>query len=121
MHELGVEQIVEERQYGLPQWIDQAWLNPDFHKYDGEYAHRPAERFKGRIHLWTPLKEPRVTAWYCGKLCWWPPNRIGWHGFLQVMMCMSRGMAQTTIALREVDEENVAVQVDATDLYESPD
>jgi len=62
-----------------------------------------------------------VTAWYCGKLGWWPPNLKGWRGFLRVMMGVCRGMVETTRALRDVDEENVAVQVDATDLYESPD
>lgn len=119
--ELGIEPIVDLVHYGLPGWIDQAWLNPDFHKYMSEYAQRAAERFKGRIHLWTPLNEPRVTAWYCGKLGWWPPNLKGWRGFLRVMLGVCRGMVATTKALRAVDEENVAVQVDATDLYESAD
>ena len=121
MLELGIEPIVDLVHYGLPAWIDQAWLNPDFHKYMAEYAHRAAERFKDRIHLWTPLNEPRITAWYCGKLGWWPPNLKGWRGFLRVMMGVCRGMVETTKALRDVDEENVVVQVDATDLYESSD
>ncbi|MGZ8939895.1 MAG: family 1 glycosylhydrolase [Limisphaerales bacterium] len=121
MLNLGIEPIVDLVHYGSPHWIDHAWLNPDFHKYMAEYGQRAADRFKGRIHLWTPLNEPRVTAWYCGKLGWWPPNLKGWRGFLQVMLGVCRGMIATSKAVREVDDENVVVQVDATDLYESPD
>lgn len=119
MLELRIEPIVDLVHYGLPGWIEGAWLNQDFHKYMAEYARRAAERFKGRIHLWTPLNEPRVTAWYCGKLGWWPPFLRGWRGFLQVMLGVCRGIVETTHALRSVDHENVAVHVDATDLYES--
>ena len=50
-------------------------------EFVAEYAARIAERFRGRIHTYTPLNEPRVTAWYCGKLGWWPPGRRGWRGF----------------------------------------
>jgi beta-glucosidase len=121
MLELGIEPIVDLVHYGLPPWIEGAWLHPDFPKYMAEYTRRAAERFAGRIHLWTPLNEPRVTAWYCGKLGWWPPNLRGWRGFLQVMMGVCRGIVESTRALRAVDDENVAVHVDATDLYESPD
>lgn len=121
MLDLGVEPIVDLVHYGLPRWIEGAYTHPDFAKYMAEYARRAAERFKGRIHLWTPLNEPRVTAWYCGKLGWWPPFKRGWRGFLQVMMGVARGMVETTRAIREVDGENLAIQIDATDLYESAD
>ena len=119
--ESNVEPIVDLVHYGLPRWIERAYLNPDFPKFMAEYAHRAAERFKGRIHLWTPLNEPRVTAWYCGKLGWWPPFARGWRGFLSVMLGVCRGIVEATHALRAVDDENISVHVDATDLYESAD
>ena len=121
MLELGVEPIVDLVHYGLPRWIEGAYANPDFPKFMAEYAARAAERFKGRIHLWTPLNEPRVTAWYCGKLGWWPPFRRGWRGFLEVMLGVARGIVETSRALREIDPENCCVHVDATDLYETAD
>ena len=121
MLELGVEPIVDLVHYGLPRWIEGAYTNPDFPKFMAEYARRAAERFKGCIHLWTPLNEPRVTAWYCGKLGWWPPHRRGWRGFLEVMTGVCKGIVETSKALRAVDSENICVHVDATDLYESAD
>jgi beta-glucosidase/6-phospho-beta-glucosidase/beta-galactosidase len=121
MLELGVEPIVDLVHYGLPRWIEGAYSHPDFPKFMAEYARRAAERFKGQIHLWTPLNEPRVTAWYCGKLGWWPPFKGGWRGFLEITLAVARGIVLTTQGLREVDPENIAVHVDATDLYESAD
>lgn len=121
MLELGIEPIVDLVHYGLPAWIENAYLNPDFPHYMAEYAGRVAERFKGAIHLYTPLNEPRITAWYCGKLGWWPPYLKGWRGFLKVMNGVCRGIVETVHRLAEVDPEIIPVHVDATDLYESPD
>ncbi len=119
--ELGIEPIVDLVHYGVPAWIKGAFLNPDFPEYMAEYAARVAERFKGRIHSYTPLNEPRITGWYCGKLGWWPPYRKGWSGFVAVMLGICRGIVRSVEALREVDPEIVPVHVDATDLYETPE
>lgn len=119
--ELGIDPIVDLVHYGLPPWIDDAYLNPDFPKYMAEYSTRLAERFLGRIHCYTPLNEPRVTAWYCGKLGWWPPFRKGWPGFLAVLVGACRGIVETIHALKNLDPEIVPVHVDATDLYDTND
>jgi beta-glucosidase/6-phospho-beta-glucosidase/beta-galactosidase len=119
--ESGIQPIVDLVHYGLPAWIEGAYLNPAFPRYMAEYARRAAERYRGRIHLWTPLNEPRITAWYCGKLGWWPPFERGWKGFLRVMLGVCKGIVETVKVIRDTDPENVAVHVDATDLYESAD
>lgn len=117
----GVAPIVDLVHYGLPPWLEGAYLNPDYPARVAEYAARLAERFKGRIHWYTPLNEPRITAWYCGKLGWWPPFRRGWRGFVAVMLGVCRGIVETVRALGEVDPEIVATHVDATDLYTTED
>jgi beta-glucosidase len=121
--ELGIQPVVDLVHYGVPPWIEHAYLANDFASHMAEYAARIAERFRGRIHTYTPLNEPRVTAWYCGKLGWWPPFKRGWSGFVAVMLGVCRGIVQTVEALRAVDPEIVHVHVDATDLYiaASPD
>jgi beta-glucosidase len=123
MLELGIAPIIDLVHYGLPPWIEGAWLNPDLPDLAAEYAARVAERFRGRVHTYTPLNEPRITAWYCGKLGWWPPARRGWRGFVAVTLAVSRAIVRTVEALRDVDPEIVCVHVDATDLYDaaSPD
>ncbi|MFN3651329.1 MAG: family 1 glycosylhydrolase [Armatimonadota bacterium] len=117
MLELGIAPILDLVHYGLPPWIEGAYLHPDFHLLMGEYARGVAERFRGRVRWYTPLNEPRITAWYCGKLGWWPPYRRGWRGFVAVMLGLSRGIVQAGRAIQGVDPENVLVHVDATDVY----
>lgn len=121
MLELGVEPIVDLVHYGLPSWIEGAYTNPDFPKYMADYAARLADRFKGQLFAYTPLNEPRITAWYCGKLGWWPPFLRGWCGFLQVMNGVAQGIVETVQALESVDPDILPVHVDATDLYQSSD
>ncbi|HXW10981.1 MAG TPA: family 1 glycosylhydrolase [Steroidobacteraceae bacterium] len=117
--DLGIAPVVDLVHYGLPGWIDGAYLHPDYPEYVAEFASRIAERYRGRIHTYTPLNEPRVTAWYCGRLGWWPPFGRSWRGFVQVMMGVCRGVVRTVEALRAVDPQIVDVHVDATDLYEA--
>lgn len=116
---LGIEPIIDLVHYGLPSWIDQAFLHPDFPEYMAEYAGRVAQRYKGRIFAYTPLNEPRITAWYCGRLGWWPPFKKSWPGFVAVMAGVCRGIVRTVETLREVDPEIMPVHVDATDLYQT--
>lgn len=115
--ELGVEPIIDLVHYGLPPWIEGAYLHPDFPAFMAEYAARVAERLRNRVFAYTPLNEPRITAWYCGRLGWWPPHRRGWHGFVAVMLGACRGIVETVQALRAVDPEILIAHVDATDLY----
>jgi beta-glucosidase/6-phospho-beta-glucosidase/beta-galactosidase len=119
--ELGIDPIVDLVHYGLPGWIDGAYLHPDFGQLMAEYAGRLAERFRGRVRWYTPLNEPRITAWYCGKLGWWPPYRRGWTGFVAVMLGLCRGIVRAGAALHSVDPEIVLAHVDATDVYSAPD
>jgi beta-glucosidase/6-phospho-beta-glucosidase/beta-galactosidase len=119
--ELGIDPQVDLVHYGLPGWIEGAYLNPDYPKLVADYAARLAERFKERIHWYTPLNEPRVTAWYCGRLGWWPPYARSWPGFVAVTIAVAAGIQATVAALREVDPEIVAYHVDATDLYVTSD
>ena len=119
MLDLGIAPQVDLVHYGLPSWIDDAYLNPDYPRLVADYAARVAERFKGAIHWYTPLNEPRITAWYCGRLGWWPPFARSWNGFVAVLSAVAEGIQATGAALRAVDPEIVAYHVDATDLYES--
>ncbi len=119
--EHGISPQVDLVHYGLPGWLERAYLDPDYPRHVAEYAARLAERFRGRIHWYTPLNEPRITAWYCGRLGWWPPHARSWKGFLRVLMAVAAGVQSTVRALREVDSEIVAYHVDATDLYETTD
>src|SRR5690606_1964853 len=110
----GIAPIVDLVHYGLPAWIDGAYLNPNYADHVADYAARLAQRFRGRIHAYTPLNEPRITAWYCGRIGWWPPFGKSWRGFVAVMLGVCRGIVATVRALQTVDPEILPVHVDAT-------
>jgi beta-glucosidase/6-phospho-beta-glucosidase/beta-galactosidase len=119
--ELDIEPIVDLVHYGLPPWIEGAYLHADFPRFMADYAAKVAERYRGRVFSYTPLNEPRITAWYCGRLGWWPPFRRGWRGFVEVMLGACRGIVETVHALRSVDPDILIAHVDATDLYVTDD
>lgn len=116
---LGIHPIVDLVHYGLPPWIEGAFLNPEYPHYVAEFAERVADRFRGRIRWYTPLNEPRITAWYCGRLGWWPPYERSWRGFVRLTLAICRGIVATVRALQRVDPEIVPVHVDATDLFDT--
>lgn len=113
----GVHPIVDLMHYGTPAWLAGSFADRDYPKRVSEYAARVGDRYRGRIRWYTPLNEPRITAYYCGKLGWWPPNLRSWSGFARILVAVSRGIVETTRALYSVDPEIVAAHVDATDVY----
>jgi beta-glucosidase/6-phospho-beta-glucosidase/beta-galactosidase len=117
--ELGIAPQVDLVHYGLPGWLEDAYLAPDYPERVADFAARLAERFCGRIHWYTPLNEPRITAWYCGRIGWWPPYRRSWNGFVEVMLAIAAGIQATIAALKAVDPDIVAYHVDATDIFEA--
>jgi beta-glucosidase len=119
--ERGITPIVDLVHYGTPLWMDNAFLNPDYPRWVADYAVRAAERYRGRIHLWTPLNEPRMTAWHCGRTGMWPPYGRSWRSFVAVLLALVRGIAATVKVLTEIDDANTCVHVDAANRWLSPD
>ncbi len=119
--ERGIAPIVDLVHYGTPPWLDDSFRNPDYPRAVADYAARAAERFRGRVHLWTPLNEPRMTAWHCGRTGMWPPYGRSWRGFVAVLLALVRGISATVKVLAEVDSDNVCVHVDAANRWLPPD
>jgi beta-glucosidase len=119
--ERGVAPIVDLVHYGTPLWMERAFLDPDFPSRLAEYAAAVAERYRGAVGWYTPLNEPRIAAWYCGRLGWWPPYLRGSRGFASILVALARGIQAAVAALRSVDPEIVCAHADATDLYVTDD
>ncbi|MBI3909952.1 MAG: family 1 glycosylhydrolase, partial [Armatimonadetes bacterium] len=117
----GLEILLDLVHYGTPAWLHRAFLSPAYADRVAEYAAAVAGRYRGLIRCFTPLNEPRITAWYTGRVGLWPPYAYGWTGFARVMLSLCQGICQTAAALREVVPDAVLVHVDATDQYVSLD
>ena len=115
--ELGIAPIVDLVHYGVPAWIEGAFINTNFPDHMAEYAARLIERFRGRIYGCTPINEPRITAWYCGRLGWWPPFYRGWRGFVRVILQVCRGIVMTCRRLWSIDPDLFMIHVDAAESY----
>ena len=94
-----------------------SFLNPDYPEYVADYSRAFADHYRGLCYWYTPLNEPRINAWYAGRLGWWPPYAKNWHGFASVLAQLCRGICKTQQAIAEVSPGAVFVHVDATDLY----
>jgi beta-glucosidase len=73
----GVEPIIDLVHYGTPEWLPDSFMHPDYPERVAEYAAAFAARYRDLVRWYTPLNEPRVNAWYCGRLGLWPPYRRG--------------------------------------------
>ena len=118
--ESGIAPIIDLVHYGVPDWLDGAFLHPDFPARMAEYAAAFAERFRGRVTLWTPLNEPRMTAWHAGRTGLWPPYGRSWRAFVAVLLALGRGIVGACEALRAADPENLLVHVDAANRWLPP-
>jgi beta-glucosidase/6-phospho-beta-glucosidase/beta-galactosidase len=117
----GIEPIVDLMHYGTPIWLDGSFLAPEYPYRVAEYARAFASHYRGLCTWYTPLNEPRVNAWYAGRLGWWPPYRRSLAGFAQILAALARGIVATQQAIAEIESQAVFVHVDATDLYRTQD
>ncbi len=111
-----IEPIVDLVHYGCPNWLAQAFVDPDYPKLVAEYAAAFAQRYRDVVRWYTPLNEPLVTALMCGKRGVWPPYLRGDRGYVRVLLGVSRGILRTVAALRQLVPAAVIVHVEATGL-----
>ncbi len=100
---LGLTLVLDLVHYGTPPWLKDGFLNPQYVPAVAAYARAVAERYSNRVHWYTPLNEPLITAEFCGLRGIWPPHQRGDDGFVRILDQVCRGVIATTEALRSVD------------------
>ena len=115
LEELGLEAIVDLMHYGTPRWLDNQFINSGYPSAVAEYAGRVAERYRGRLNLYTPLNEPLINAIFCGEDGRWPPYLTGHDGFVKLVRAVALGIVETQRAIKQATSDNaVSVHVEAT-------
>jgi beta-glucosidase/6-phospho-beta-glucosidase/beta-galactosidase len=115
---LGLEAIVDLVHYGTPLWLDNAFLHTDFPARLAEYAAALADRYRGRLNLWTPMNEPQITAMHCGEQGIWPPRLTGHDGYVKLVRAICRGVVAAQRAVAEASGGRAGfVHVEATFRY----
>ncbi|MEV0619296.1 family 1 glycosylhydrolase [Nonomuraea sp. NPDC050404] len=118
LDEVGLTCIVDLMHYGTPLWLDNQFLNADYPRRVSAYAARVAERYRDRLHVWTPLNEPMVNAIQCGEKGLWPPALTGDDGFVKLAMALTRGIQETQRGIAAVQPEASFVHVEASFRFE---
>lgn len=112
--ELGLDVIVDLMHYGTPLWLDNSFINNDYEAYVAEYAATVADRYRGRLSIYTPLNEPLLNALYCGQYAYWPPYLSGDDGLVKLLKKITRGMIATQRSIKEVNPDATFVNVEAS-------
>jgi beta-glucosidase/6-phospho-beta-glucosidase/beta-galactosidase len=118
LDELGLEAIVDLVHYGTPLWLDNGFLHTDFPARLADYAAALADRYRGRLRLWTPMNEPQITAMHCGEQGIWPPRLTGHDGYVKLVRAIVRGVVAAQRAVAEASGGQAGfVHVEATFRY----
>lgn len=113
MSALGLTCVVDLMHYGVPMWMENSFLHPQYPQRVAQYAETVAARYKGVFKDYTPLNEPMVNAEWCGLRGAWPPYLTGDSGFVQMALILVEGMRQTQEAIHRADPDATIVHVDA--------
>ena len=111
-----LEPTIDLMHYGCPLWLERQFIHPDYPRRVAEYAAAFAERYRGLVRWFTPLNEPIINAWYCGRSGVWPPYLRGQRCYVRVLMALVEGIAETTRALRAAVPDLTVVHVEACSL-----
>jgi beta-glucosidase len=115
--ELGITPIVDLMHYGCPLWLDREFANQEYPQAVAAYAGAFARRYRDRVHWYTPVNEPLVTAQMCGQRGLWPPYLRGDAGYVRIMMQVTKGARETVRCLKETDPGATMVHVEAASIH----
>lgn len=116
VEELGITPILDLMHYGCPFWLRREFDSEDYPAAVANYAAAFAERYKRLVRWYTPLNEPLVNAFMCGRRGQWPPYLRGDRGYVRLILQLVKGIMSTVAALKAVDPGFVMVHVDAAGL-----
>ena len=111
--EHGLTCIVDLMHYGVPLWMHDAFVDPDYAQRMAAYAAAAATRYGDRLHVWTPLNEPIVNAEFCGLTGRWPPYLTGPEGFAALTLPLAEGIVASQRAILDVQPDASFVHVEA--------
>lgn len=115
---LDIDLVPDIVHYGTPEWLKDAFANPDYPERVAAFAATCAERYKGRIRHYTPLNEPGITCIFSALKGEWPPYFTDHKGFVRVLLQLADGIQRTVRAIKTIDPEAEVWAVEATSNYQ---
>jgi beta-glucosidase/6-phospho-beta-glucosidase/beta-galactosidase len=111
LDKIALSPIVDFVHYGVPDWIEGSFLNPDYPSFVEEYVYEVMKRYQSQIHMATPCNEPFTAAQWSSSLDDWPPAVFGDRGFVGVLLGAAHGAAKTSKILQSFGATTVHIEV----------
>ena len=112
--------VLDLMHYGVPTWMKQAYLDPDYPQYVEEYTARVIERYGQYLRFATPYNEPHTACEFCGNRGEWPPYLSGYQGYFDVLKGVVRGTQRQTKLLQKAGIQCVQVECSGGSLTRDP-
>jgi beta-glucosidase/6-phospho-beta-glucosidase/beta-galactosidase len=109
--EQGISPIIDLVHYGTPDWIDGAFLHPDYPRYVTDYTSAVIEKLGDRITYITPNNEPYTACEFCGLKKEWPPYGQSYSIFTKIMKQICRGVIHSSRLATEAGLINIHAEV----------
>lgn len=93
--------VLDLMHYGVPTWMDKAFIDPDYPAYVEEYTQRVVERYGKYLQYATPFNEPHTACEFCGRQGVWPPYLSGYEGYFSVLKGVVKGTQRQTKLLQK--------------------
>lgn len=112
--------VLDLMHYGVPTWMKQAYIDPDYPQYVEEYTARVIERYGQYLCFATPYNEPHTACEFCGNRGEWPPYLSGYQGYFDVLKGVVRGTQRQTKLLQKAGIQCVQVECSGGSLTRDP-
>lgn len=101
VREKKLDVVLDLMHYGVPTWMEKAFVDPDYPLYVEEYTQRVIERYGALLRYATPFNEPHTACEFCGRQGVWPPYLSGDVGYFDVLRGVVDGAQRQTRLLQK--------------------
>ena len=121
VEEKKLDLVLDLMHYGVPVWMEKAYLDPDYPKYVEEYTAAVIQRYGHILKFATPYNEPHTACEFCGNKGEWPPYLHGLEGYFSVLKGVVRGTQKQTRLLQQAGITCVQVECSGGYLTTDPE
>jgi len=113
---MGITPIVDLCHFGVPDWMEGGFQNPDFPRLFADYCRAFAQRFP-YIQFYTPVNEIYIAAFFSAQLGWWNERKASDRDFVTTLKNLCKANVMGMQAILEVQPEATFIQSESAEYY----
>jgi beta-glucosidase/6-phospho-beta-glucosidase/beta-galactosidase len=118
LRNLGITPIVDLCHFGVPDWMEGGFQNPDFPELFADYCRVFAQRFP-YLQFYTPVNEIYIAAFFSAQLGWWNECKSSDRDFVTTLKNLCKANVLGMQAILEVQPEATFIQSESAEYYHS--